>query len=335
MLRTIRAILLVVILAGLLLVSPTRLFACFCVPESSPTDELAGSTAVFSGTVTNIEPSSAPVWQDVETVNVTFQVSRVWKGPLRTTLTVSTARQGIDCGYEFEPGVEYLVYALGTQDNLTVWFCSRTQPLTTAQEDLAFLGSGNTPTTGHANRVGIEVHPSAHIAGKRETSQSFTYFVLWDWLKEGDALSKERVGFAFWNVPDKAPIVSSLLWHGTVYGGLVKKNVKLALIEKIGDNARMTGPWEFGGNEPIRIGVDDQPLVAEMNASQVVIHYSYPALAGEVAKYTVRAGDTLWGIAHEFGSTVAAIAQANNIVNRDRIYPGQVLVIPAALPADN
>ena len=323
MFRTIRSILLLVILVGLLLLNPTRLFACFCVPEKSPTDELARSTAVFAGRVTQIETSSTPMWEDVDSVNVTLQVSRVWKGPLRSTLTVLTARQGIDCGYEFEEDVEYLVYARGSGDNLTVWFCSRTRPLASAQEDLAVLGAGSTPTTGQANhQVGIEAHPTTHIAGTRETNQSFAYFVLWDWLKDGDQFSNERVGFAFWNVPDKAPIVSRLLWHGSVYGGLVQKNVKLALIEKIGDNARMTGPWEFGGSTAYRISVDDKPLVAEMIASQVTLH------GGNITKYTVEAGDTLGEIALRFDTSVAAIAQANDIVDPDLIFTGQVLVIP-------
>ncbi|MFQ5595074.1 MAG: LysM peptidoglycan-binding domain-containing protein [Anaerolineae bacterium] len=328
MLRTIRSTLLLVILVGLLLVNPTRLFACFCVPEKSPTDELTRSTAVFAGRVTQIETSSTPMWEDVESVNVTLQVSRVWKGPLRTTLTVLTARQGIDCGYEFEEDVEYLVYARGSGDNLTVWFCSRTRPLASAQEDLAALGAGNTPTTGQSNRLGIEVYPSANIAGKRETSQSFVYFVLWDWLMEGDQFSEQHVDLAFWNMPDKAPIVSSLLWHGTVYGGLVKKDTKLVLIEKIGNTARMTGPWEFGGNKPYRIGVDDQPLVAEMIASHVAVYGGDPVIAGNATKYTIRAGDTLGEIALRFNTSVGAIAQANNIVDPDLVFTGQVLVIP-------
>jgi LysM repeat protein len=44
--------------------------------------------------------------------------------------------------------------------------------------------------------------------------------------------------------------------------------------------------------------------------------------------YTVRTGDTLSAIARRFGTTVAAIAQANNINNVNLIYIGQVLVIP-------
>lgn len=45
--------------------------------------------------------------------------------------------------------------------------------------------------------------------------------------------------------------------------------------------------------------------------------------------YTVQPGDTLSSIAWRYGTTVAAIMHANNLVNPALIYPGQVLVIPA------
>lgn len=41
--------------------------------------------------------------------------------------------------------------------------------------------------------------------------------------------------------------------------------------------------------------------------------------------YTVKAGDTLWGISLESGISVAYIAQLNGIKNQNLIYPGQVL----------
>lgn len=44
--------------------------------------------------------------------------------------------------------------------------------------------------------------------------------------------------------------------------------------------------------------------------------------------YTVKSGDTLTAIAIKFGTTVAAIASANNITNINNIKVGQVLVIP-------
>ena len=49
--------------------------------------------------------------------------------------------------------------------------------------------------------------------------------------------------------------------------------------------------------------------------------------------YVVQPGDNLTKIAARFGTTVQAIAQANNIVNVNLIYVGQVLVIPGAGPA--
>jgi len=43
--------------------------------------------------------------------------------------------------------------------------------------------------------------------------------------------------------------------------------------------------------------------------------------------YVVQPGDTLYSIARRFGTTVQAIAQANHIINPNRIYVGQRLVI--------
>lgn len=46
--------------------------------------------------------------------------------------------------------------------------------------------------------------------------------------------------------------------------------------------------------------------------------------------YTIRSGDTLGAIAQRYGTTVEALAAANNISNRNLIYAGQQLVIPGA-----
>ena len=51
----------------------------------------------------------------------------------------------------------------------------------------------------------------------------------------------------------------------------------------------------------------------------------------ELIKYTVREGNTLFGIAQFFQTTVADILQYNNIQNPAMIYPGQELTIPAGL----
>ncbi|MGB4337869.1 MAG: LysM peptidoglycan-binding domain-containing protein [Bacillota bacterium] len=47
-------------------------------------------------------------------------------------------------------------------------------------------------------------------------------------------------------------------------------------------------------------------------------------------RYTVQPGDTLFLIAQRFGTTVAAIVDANNISDANLIYPGQELIIPVS-----
>lgn len=46
----------------------------------------------------------------------------------------------------------------------------------------------------------------------------------------------------------------------------------------------------------------------------------------------MKPGDTLFSIAKRFGTTVSAIAQANNITNVNQIFVGQQLVIPDCVP---
>ena len=48
--------------------------------------------------------------------------------------------------------------------------------------------------------------------------------------------------------------------------------------------------------------------------------------------HVVRAGDTLWAIATRYGTTVAAIAAANQLANPSLIRVGQALAIPQAAP---
>lgn len=119
-----------------------RAFACTCAPPESPTDELERSTAVFAGKVAALEARSGLVTSSADPVRVTFRGYTVWKGPQHDMLTLTTARSSISCGYEFEAGREYLVYAYGEENDLQVSLCSRTRPLTLAAVDLIALGRG-------------------------------------------------------------------------------------------------------------------------------------------------------------------------------------------------
>ena len=48
----------------------------------------------------------------------------------------------------------------------------------------------------------------------------------------------------------------------------------------------------------------------------------------ETVTYTVRRGNTLFGIANFFGTTVEKILNANNIKDPSMIYVGQEIIVP-------
>ena len=53
-----------------------------------------------------------------------------------------------------------------------------------------------------------------------------------------------------------------------------------------------------------------------------------PTSSVHLVHYKVRRGDTLWGLAHSFGTSVAAIQAANKLTST-LIFTGQVLLVPA------
>ena len=94
--------------------------------------------AVFTGTV--LEITKLP--NDLK-VTVKFKVRESWKGVRSAEARVFTGQGGGDCGYKFEKGKEYLVYAYKRSDSgLETNICQRTALLTEAAEDLKVLGKG-------------------------------------------------------------------------------------------------------------------------------------------------------------------------------------------------
>lgn len=132
---------LVLILIGLA-IGPGRAYACSCAPPPSPTVALNQATAVFAGRVTAAAEPGGLFSSSADPMTITFHVSQVWKGDVSHPLLLETASSSASCGYTFEVGRDYLVYAGGAPDRLEVSLCSRTQLLAGATEDLSLLGAG-------------------------------------------------------------------------------------------------------------------------------------------------------------------------------------------------
>ena len=125
-----------------IIVKPSKVFACDCIGPGTPNEELARSTAVFSGKVISINRSLSGY-----AYNVTFDVEKIWKGVSEKNIVVSTSISGASCGFGFKEGEKYIVYANG-EKSLSAGLCSRTHLLTQADTDISVLGVGKSPTSG-------------------------------------------------------------------------------------------------------------------------------------------------------------------------------------------
>ncbi|WP_226641371.1 hypothetical protein [Mesobacillus subterraneus] len=127
----------VILLAIGLTTFPTASHACKCVEEKSIEKELESSKAVFSGKVIEIKTSN-------NNRKVLFEVEETWKGVSQTEIILED--EWSSCSTDFFEGESYLVYAHEFQGELTTDICDRTRELSSAEGDLATLGTGATPT---------------------------------------------------------------------------------------------------------------------------------------------------------------------------------------------
>ena len=126
-------------------VSSFSAFACSCIMLGTVAEEVDRADAVFTGRVIAADTSDyrAYVFPDVA---VTFTVQEYWKGVLSEPLVIHTGQGGGDCGFGFEEGESYLVYAYADDTgDLHANICSRTALLSDAEGDLAKLGNGFAP----------------------------------------------------------------------------------------------------------------------------------------------------------------------------------------------
>lgn len=107
--------------------------ACRCMPSFSVEVSFEESSAVFSGEV--IKKVQTPAYE----YEVTFRILENYKGIKERKVLVYTGLDAATCGYAFEEGVKYLVYANRMNNKFYTNICTRTRPLSDAKEDLAIL----------------------------------------------------------------------------------------------------------------------------------------------------------------------------------------------------
>lgn len=146
--------------ASLLLVifSATRAEACSCMMPGPPCQEFSEASAVFVGTVTGIKTAPRDEAEQRDAARrVTFAVKEAFSGVKGKQASVWTGFGGGDCGYSFDEGASYLVYASARPDGrLYTGICTRTRPASAAASDVAFLRALARRTSGvtFSGRVG-------------------------------------------------------------------------------------------------------------------------------------------------------------------------------------
>lgn len=127
---------LAVMAAAFLMVTPERAFACSCLVTDEPLKEqienaFTEASAVFSGAVVAVKRSA----DDSYSVDVTFKTKKTWKGRSLKTVTISTGQDSAMCGFNFEVGKTYLVYAHGGSEKLSTTICTRTAELKASDDE--------------------------------------------------------------------------------------------------------------------------------------------------------------------------------------------------------
>ncbi len=124
---------------------PAPAHACSCAPVT-PAQARDRAAAVFEGQVTSIERiGRADI--DPATLRVHFEVVQWWKGGSAEHATVLTSSSSAACGYPFQRGASYVVYATRHGADLRVGLCGGTKATADADPDRTVLGAGVTPVT--------------------------------------------------------------------------------------------------------------------------------------------------------------------------------------------
>jgi len=129
----------------LTVVVPIGVLACSCAPPPEVATAFSQADAVFSGRVIGLElvprfDEDPTVSFVIEDLRVKFAVTSCWKGKVTPETILHTTFTCCVCGYRFEIGESYIVYASVDDGTLRTSICTRTKPLLYAEEDLTVLG---------------------------------------------------------------------------------------------------------------------------------------------------------------------------------------------------
>lgn len=147
-----RYLIVVIAVVGWLTVTSSVVQACSCMSPGTPCESYGTANAVFVGTAVSVRELERPKPGETETWYYErafkFTVEQSYLGIDGTEVEILTGSGGGDCGFQFQIGGRYLVYAHSYQNRLSTSICTRTKSFASANEDLAFLGNLSSAAPG-------------------------------------------------------------------------------------------------------------------------------------------------------------------------------------------
>jgi hypothetical protein len=142
---------------GIYLLFPTTDLACDCASAGPPCKAFKATPNVFAGRVTKISTILVKLQSGDKYPQrlVLLEIGHNYRGlEGQSTVELVTGEGGGDCGFSFQEGQRYLVYAYPhpATGKLYTGICQRTRLLSEASEDLKYLEKKDDPAHG----AGIE-----------------------------------------------------------------------------------------------------------------------------------------------------------------------------------
>lgn len=111
-------------------------YSCSCVPTPPPEQAFQDADAVLMGKVISIQNGPGQYY-----ITAKLRVSKIWKGERDfSTALITTSDDGAMCGFNFQTGKSYVIYAYKNQDGrFQTNNCTRSRSSEHATEDLAYL----------------------------------------------------------------------------------------------------------------------------------------------------------------------------------------------------
>ncbi len=186
MVKTLRiGILLSILFMTFLTWNPSSTHACSCLVPQSVEQEMEQSDAVFTGTVTKIKKVGMGLYSPKK---VYFDVEKTWKGQNKAKTFVITGIGSGDCGFNFEVGKDYIVYA--SESNmytnttaLTTTVCDLTSNLNEKNANPIHSKVILPPGEGKMPPKSAPLEEIGTYAGVWAIFSMFTGLILWRFIK--------------------------------------------------------------------------------------------------------------------------------------------------------